>query len=470
MDKRKTILISFLAVSICLAGFLVIQSKKAQANADENVSGWAWIGNNVTGEINPVFGWISFNSSNCDSDDNGITDQGNFSECPDGEGSVDYGVHIDPVTGIFSGKAWSEYIGWVSFDSADLVGCPSGVCRAEMDLGNGEVSGWIRALSPVSDPEAGGWDGWIKMRGSNYGVYYDASGPAPTLNGWAWGGGGSSLGNAVVGWISFNDDNYDQDDDDLVDPVPPAPPGGPLPGAPIPDYDPVIPPGLVNTPPTVDGLARTPLGFCTVPLEEFVWNFHDVEDGDGINQTAYQLQVKTAGLAWAGWTAGSGEFDSGQQTAGTQSASIQVNVAPTANKLTYGQNYDWRVMVWDSGGLPSDWEYGEYGASFSTPIHQYPEPSFTSFPAFVTKDEWVEFSDASICYGTCNYQWDFDYNSGDGFLPDYFESTNASSTYNSFGAYTVRLRLTDTILAEYCVFDKNVIIGPRLPNWQEVAP
>ena len=56
-----------------------------------NLSGYAW-GENV--------GWISFSCSDA-------------STCS----TVDYGVKIDPSTGIFSGKAWGENLGWISFDT-----------------------------------------------------------------------------------------------------------------------------------------------------------------------------------------------------------------------------------------------------------------------------------------------------------------------------------------------------------------
>jgi len=34
---------------------------------------------------------------------------------------VDYGVAIDPATGEFSGKAWGENIGWITFRSTGAV-------------------------------------------------------------------------------------------------------------------------------------------------------------------------------------------------------------------------------------------------------------------------------------------------------------------------------------------------------------
>jgi len=55
----------------------------AKAGIADNVSGWAWSEN---------IGWISFNNTT-------------------GGGTTNYGVDIDSSTGIFSGDAWSEHIG-----------------------------------------------------------------------------------------------------------------------------------------------------------------------------------------------------------------------------------------------------------------------------------------------------------------------------------------------------------------------
>ncbi|MFC1838571.1 hypothetical protein ACFL1N_03245 [Thermodesulfobacteriota bacterium] len=60
-----------------------------------NLSGYAW-GENI--------GWISFS---CE-------DRGTCT-------TVDYGVTIDPYSGVFSGFAWAENMGWISFNSTSVV-------------------------------------------------------------------------------------------------------------------------------------------------------------------------------------------------------------------------------------------------------------------------------------------------------------------------------------------------------------
>ena len=95
------------------------------AGSDDNVSGFAWSEN---------IGWVSFNS---DSDSS----------------PVDYGVNLNTGNGKFSGYAWSEHIGWISFNESDLSGCPNPPCRAEVSApgqigkSNVDLKGWARALA-----------------------------------------------------------------------------------------------------------------------------------------------------------------------------------------------------------------------------------------------------------------------------------------------------------------------------------
>ncbi|MDO8517875.1 MAG: hypothetical protein Q7S26_01105 [bacterium] len=148
-------------------GIIVITYGPIRAST---VTGYAWSdapNSNPAGDRG--VGWIHFNGTN-------------------------YGVDEDTATGALSGQAWSEHVGWISFDSADLVGCPSGTCSAQVDLTTGAVTGWARALSPITDPSPGGWDGWIHLSGSNYAVTQNPSTCA--WSGYAWGG-------DILGWIKM---------------------------------------------------------------------------------------------------------------------------------------------------------------------------------------------------------------------------------------------------------------------------
>lgn len=150
--------------------FVLISSGDiSRAGSSDNVSGWAWSEN---------IGWLSFNCANTDS-------------C----GAVNYGVNVDNATGLFSGYGWSENIGWVNFaPPGPYPASPS--YSARVDNTTNQVNGWARA-----EANGGGWDGWIKMSGSNYSVTRTRPAGGCALEGYAWGG-------DVIGWLRFKGTSY----------------------------------------------------------------------------------------------------------------------------------------------------------------------------------------------------------------------------------------------------------------------
>lgn len=146
------------------------------AGSSDNISGWAWSEN---------IGWISFNSTNTVS-------------------PVNYGVDINAGNGKFSGYAWSDNVGWLSFTPSDLSGCPSMPCETRLDFDTNQVVGWARFLA--GNPAAAGWDGWVRFQGAipSTGETYGVIRAGSTLTGWAWGG-------DVVGWIQFSGSTFKTD-------------------------------------------------------------------------------------------------------------------------------------------------------------------------------------------------------------------------------------------------------------------
>ena len=196
VDNNKFLISTYHGLMIGTASY---SSSTCQSH---NVWGYAWSEN---------IGWVSFSCKNCDQDNNGYVD----TNCGGDNStilSVDYGVDIcignpdqDPEIcsgkdpGTLVGYAWSEHIGWISFNESDLAGCPQSPCKAWVDPSTGTVYGWAKALA-ANDPQSGGWEGWIHLQGSNYGVFIDTSSTPAEFEGWAW-------GEDVLGWISFNCDN-----------------------------------------------------------------------------------------------------------------------------------------------------------------------------------------------------------------------------------------------------------------------
>jgi len=413
-------LASLITLSINFGFFLVYQEepKEVRAGTDENVSGWAWSEN---------IGWVSFNNTS-------------------GGGTIDYGVNIGS-DGVFSGYAWSENIGWISFNTADLSGCPSGVCRAEINLETGEVSGWARILNLT--------DGWIHLKGSNYGISVDINPSSPTyqeFSGWAW-------GDTAIGWLSFNCENWTH-----------------------PDYK-VKTSFSFNRAPTAHTLSVDQGNYCTAPLHPtFSWTF---SDPDNDNQGAYQIQVDNN----FGFT--SPEIDSGKVYSASNSYS-------PSNPLSYNTTYYWRLKVWDEREMESDdWIYPPSpegnpslppGDSFTTPDHAYPAPDFTWSPASPSIEEFVQFcaieesgvcsEDPSTCYDisgeipspsctTTDFLWTF---------PPGTEFASGSSAtvpnpevrFTTTGDKNVYLNITDDVGS--CTRTRIIGVSYPLPKWKEIEP
>ena len=141
----------------------------------DNVEGFAWSSN---------VGWISFNSTDCDSDCTTAicTSEGAPGCPPAGTTFNDYGVKINSLTGNFSGYAWSSNVGWISFNRCGtdgncstvdgdtgtppeppFDGATGTIAQVNLDthsLNYGQVTGWAKIL-------ALGDDGWIRLGYSN---------------------------------------------------------------------------------------------------------------------------------------------------------------------------------------------------------------------------------------------------------------------------------------------------------------
>ncbi len=155
------------------------------------------------------------------------------SQTPGNNGTVLFGVNLDMISGALSGYAFARSapdpsnpgndwlntsIGWISFNPTPA--CPNffignvNNCAPRVNLSTGKVTGWIRVCSVLTancsgglHPQAGGWDGWIKLSDDNPSFHYVS--PDFTSNGgvtysavsgdfcgYAWGG-------PVGGWIDF---------------------------------------------------------------------------------------------------------------------------------------------------------------------------------------------------------------------------------------------------------------------------
>lgn len=152
--------IFLITVAILFAYVFFAPEIESQAPGTRYLHGYAWSDN---------IGWISFEDSS---------------------------VYLDTDNKL-KGYAWSDNIGWIMFN-------PPGAAEAASyaNGSSGPITGWIRACAGsingdcTGGDRTDGWDGWIKMSGSwSNGAIVDEG--SNWLEGYAWGG-------DVVGWISFN--------------------------------------------------------------------------------------------------------------------------------------------------------------------------------------------------------------------------------------------------------------------------
>jgi hypothetical protein len=185
--KLKTLLTSVvLGLGVLTLLFMPLPDTAAQStySGTYKMLGWGW---------SSTIGWFGFGGDN--------------------QANVHTTINMD--SGQMSGNAWSSNVGWVNLN-------PSGPYPADPQHGaklnksTNTVEGWARATT-ATRAQAGGWDGWIKMSGSGFGVRFTPGASFPFGSGLAW-------GSLVDSWVSMhlvklegcepNDPDCDVDDDD----------------------------------------------------------------------------------------------------------------------------------------------------------------------------------------------------------------------------------------------------------------
>jgi len=165
-----------------------------------------------------------------------------------------YSVQIDNE-GLLSGAAWaSKNYGWLSFNKGDLEGCPSAPCEAKFNSSANFLSGWGRFLVSKFFPGQSSFEGWVKLKGNDYGVEFTSS--TRQFSGLGWGG-------DVAGWTAFGAPcakcNLSAD---ILGEVPPAE-----------NHMPFVEDVLIEVGPVDDGL------WCAdAPFYRVKWNYRDPEE------------------------------------------------------------------------------------------------------------------------------------------------------------------------------------------------
>lgn len=429
---RKYFYLSHYLIIIALV-LIFLSVQIAQAGAGQNVSGFAWSEN---------IGWVSFNSSNCDPDNNGLSNGG--AGCPaSGTPISNYGVNLDTI-GVLSGYAWSENIGWISFNRSDAgvpPGSPDyGTYLAKIDDATKKLSGWARALA-----NGDGWDGWLKLGcfGSecnrvNYGTSLNFIVSPVEFYSFSW-------SDVVLGWLSFNCT------DSLV--------------CPSSNYK-VVTSASFNQPPSKPGIVGETWNHCSIQgrsIPIFSWTY---SDPNGDPQESYEVEVDD-----------NSSFNAPKFNHLVNSNSIsyaldlsQDDDADWISQLSWNTTYFWRVRVKDNQGNWSEWSNADV---FQTPLHAYPSPDFNWTPMAPTQGEVVVFnSDISVLYGGASvfsYLWTITQGSG-----TFVDTTNNASQYPHIvfdsAANQIKLAITDSDGYSCGTSARPVAATLPLPEYKEAPP
>jgi len=193
---KKKILVS---IAVFVLFFVAGTILKAKAET-QRTSGWLW-GGSEDASIGGTMGVV-------DGNETGVYDISMAHTSKDAN-NIDYGVSMDDE-GNMSGHAWSDSIGWISFNSGDVEGAcqdSSNPSVAPKKSGNSLV-GFARVVGIMNEKthgNSGGWDGCISLHGGDYGVSVAGDGK---LSGYGWNGetAPSSPSNKAdgLGWIDFS--------------------------------------------------------------------------------------------------------------------------------------------------------------------------------------------------------------------------------------------------------------------------
>jgi uncharacterized repeat protein (TIGR02543 family) len=385
-----------------------------------NVSGWAWSEN---------IGWISFNCNN--------------PELPTPRCTNNYGVNINLSTGVFSGYAWSEHIGWISFNESELTGCPTAPCQAKFNFSTKQVSGWAKALT-----DGGGWDGWIRLRDTNYGVSWNSS--TAEMEGWAW-------SDQVIGWISFNCKNQNVCGTS--------------------NYKVIY--GVANKPPTAaiscDASGCQPGGQCNANWIAYNRNCiylilnQSTDPDNNIKKSIWSIFYQD-GTPWQD------PFVTCNDDPVTPGNEAICNL--TLPTLTAGQSYSVKLYVEDTGGLSDSTTHNFYVrleavAAFECSLK--PSEGWKSCNFGVSEDVLVYFRSvdgtrlsrpSEGASSITSFSWTFE----DG-IPSSSTQQNPSAKFKKVDANSglVTLKITDNV-GRTDTEDHKLLITIPMPEWWEVPP
>lgn len=196
--------------------------------------------------------------------------------------------------------------------------------------------------------------------------------------------------------------------------------------------------------------SENPPGICALPRRPTLsWNYSHAQD---FSQSAYHIQADND----SGFS--SPAMDTGKIVGGTTSYIV-------SSGLLWDTRYFWRLRVWDSEDVVSEWREG---TSFITPLHEAPRVGFSWSPNRPQARAIAQFTDQSAVFSggsVQSRQWIFQ--DGD---PLSATIQDPKTRFASEGSKKVRLAVEDSDSFS-CGLEQAVSVElPPPPEFQEVMP
>ena len=116
----------------------------------------------------------------------------------------------------------------------------------------------------------------------------------------------------------------------------------------------------------------------------------------GIREQQFHIQVST-NSSFTALVVNKEEPTPGLLPGSNNASGLNVVIAPSGDyDISYNDTYYWRVKVQDEYNIWSDWAYYNGNSSFPTPLHPYPNPDFTMDPTNPGVGEEIQLCTTNI--------------------------------------------------------------------------
>ncbi len=235
------------------------------------------------------------------------------------------------------------------------------------------------------------------------------------------------------------------------------------------------------------GVHATVSGIYTDPGSLNAINYQAMIDNDLVSDpnvaSASMNPEWESGTVPVAITSGSTFSSSTSNCPVNNSTNVTLNPTDTRPQTTCQMVWNTTYTAWgrvqNSSGVWSPWvKMSTYingvnppasQASWTTPVHAFPQTAFTYSPASPVSGSPVTFTDSTVFAPSSSgktWSWNF----GTGVPTPAGTGTQGpySVVFTGNGSFPVSLTATDN--AGSCTYQNNLYIGQKLPQWREVAP